>query len=286
MIDLKSESDLSCLPIKEVEVMKKRIYWGFMVITLFALLFFILSPFFARDRSLLSMKIYDRYQRQSSVQKELGYDIHFPLEKMELYPMMIAYNDNGLSYDLGKEVSFTVEYSFADFKKGQGYSSILNPEDPLYNAYIGSYSILGFNEALGETELGKVSRYDMMNLALPALGLTGPEAAFDILESGGYKDVHYISGLSFSVYESTVVTNGAEHKKDDFKADDLLYGRGEDPTVSFPLRVMKGRVYHHYFEEIDLNLALFTLGKSEEALQRFEELIINHVRIEFNNEKD
>ena len=266
--------------------MKSRIYWTFIAVTLSAILIFIFSPIFARERSLLSRKIYNRYQVQISLQKELGYVVDFPLEKLDLYPMMITYNDDGLSYELGKEVSFTVEYSFADFKKGHGYSSIFLPDDPLYNAYIGSYSILGFGQPLSETDLTGVSRYDMINLALPALGLIGPDAAFDVLDSGSYKEDHYISGHSFSVYERTVVTNGAEHASDDFHADDLLYGSGPEPTVSFPIRVMKGRIYHHYFEEIDLNLALFTLGKSEDTLQDFEEIIINHVRIEFHNEKD
>lgn len=266
--------------------MKKRIIWGLILLTLTAVLLFILSPFFARDRSLLSMKIYDRYQEQRSVQKELGYWLDFPLEKMDLYPMMITYNDNGLSHALGRKVHFTVEYSFGDFKKGQGYSRLLDPDDPLYNAYIGSYSILGYGTRLKESDLERVSRYDMISLALPALGLTGPEAAFDVLDTGIYKDEHFISGYSFSVYESTVVTNGAEHRKDDFIADDILYGRGPLPTVSFPLLVMKGRIYHCYFEELDLNLSLFTLGKSEEVLQDFEELIVNHVRILFSKEKD
>lgn len=257
-----------------------------MLFVLTAIMIFIFSPLFARNRSLLIMEIYDRYQEQSSVQKELGYRLDFPLEKMALYPMMITYSDNGLSYDLGKKVHFTVEYSFGDFIKGGGYSSLLDPRAPLHNAYIGSYSILGYGSRLSEAGLARVSRYDMIRLALPALGLRGPEASFDVLESGSYKEEHFISGHSFSVYESTVVTNGAEHRKDDFSADDFLYGSGPQPPVSFPLLTMKGRIYHCYFEDLDLNLSLFTLGRSEEVLQDFEELIINHVRISFSNQKD
>ncbi|WP_312654520.1 hypothetical protein [Proteiniclasticum sp.] len=267
--------------------MKRRFVWSLISIMFISVLIFVFSPAFARNRSLISMFIYDRYQEQGSVQKMLGYHLDFPLEKMDLYPLMISYNDSRVSSELNKDVTFTVEYSFGDFKKDKGYSRILDFQDPLYNAYIGSYSVLGFGEKMSDADLADISRFDMTKLALPALGLEESETSFEILEQGRYKENHMISGRAFTVYKSTVMTNGSEHAKDDFPADDLLYGSmDDDPTISFPLRIMKGRIYHHYFEETDLNLVLFALGKSEVVLDDFEELIVNHVRIEFQNQKD
>ncbi|WP_211800575.1 hypothetical protein [Proteiniclasticum sediminis] len=44
---------------------------------------------------------------------------------------------------------------------------------------------------------------------------------------------------------------------------------------------MKGRVYLHYFEDQDLNLIFYTLGKSDTLLDDFEEDILKETEIIF-----
>ena len=241
---------------------------------------FIKAPYFGKDRALLVVRIYDRYQEEQSVAKNLGMDIHLHLEDTDLFPLLVTYNDKNLSRYLGKPLHFTVDYTFGDFQKGKGYSRIYDDTDPLYNAYLGYYSITGFERKITEEDLMLISEYDMLHLALPAVGLPVEEAAFEILAHEKQKDV-IISSFTFTSYESSLVTNGPEHQGVALAAGDFLFGTSPPSPVNYPLHEMKGRVYLHYFKDLDLNLVFYTLAKSDALLHDFEENILKKTEINF-----
>lgn len=262
--------------------MRKR-RWGVLLLFLLflAALIFIFAPFFAKDRALLSIGIYDRYQEANSIQEDIGLKIDYPLAEMNLFPMLVTYNDEGLARYLGESIKFTVEYTFADFKHGKSYSQIYDQNDPLYNAYLGSYSLVGFGEKLSERDLMLISEYDMLHLALPAVGLSKDEGTFEILEHEEMPQDVLISSYLFTIYESTVLTNGPEHHDGDFAPGDLLFGSSPETGEDYPLIRMKGKVYQYYFSEQDLNLIFYTFGKTDAVIQEFEEKIIRNIKIAF-----
>lgn len=262
--------------------MRKRRWgvWSLLLLFLAALIFSF-GPYFARDRALLLIRIYDRYQEKHSIQEDIGLELDFPLDEMDLFPILVTYNDEGLARYFGKSIKFTVEYTFADFNHGESYSQIYDKNDPLYNAYIGSYSLAGFGEKLSERDLMLISEYDMLHLALPAVGLSSMEGTFDILEHENKMQDLSISSYPFSTYESTVLTNGPEHHGGEFVPGDLLFGSSPETVKNYPLIEMKGKIYQHYFAEQDLNLIFYTLGTTDDIIREFEEKVINHILITF-----
>jgi len=262
--------------------MRKR-RWGvwLILILFFAALIFSFAPYFTKDRALFLIRIYDRYQEKHSIQEDIGLELDFPLDKMDLFPMLVTYNDEGLARYLGKSIKFTVEYTFADFNHGKSYSQIYDKNDPFYNAYIGSYSLIGFGEKLSEKDLMLISEYDMLHLALPAVGLSSMEGTFDILEHERKLEDLSISSYPFIAYESTVLTNGPEHHGESFVPGDLLFGSSPETVTNYPLIKMKGKIYQHYFAEQDLNLIFYTLGTTDDVIRVFEEKIIRNTIIKF-----
>ena len=260
--------------------MRKRRWAVWLLLLLFlGVLIFSFAPYFAKDRALLLIRIYDRYQERSSIQEDLGLEIDFPLDKMDLFPMLVTYNDKGLAKHLGKPIKFTVEYTFADFKHGKSSSQIYDQKNPLYNAYIGSYSLVGFGESLSEKDLMLISQYDMLHLALPAVGLPSDEGTFEILDNEKKAQDIVISSYPFTTYESTVLTNGPEHHDEAFVPGDLLFGSSPETGVDYPLIEMNGKIYHYYFDESDLNLIFYTFGKTDDITREFEEKIIRNIMI-------
>lgn len=263
--------------------MRKRRWGVWLLLLLFlAALIFSFAPYFAKDRALLLIRIYDRYQEKHSIQEDIGLELDFPLEKMDLFPILVTYNDEGLARYLGKPVKFTVEYTFADFIQGKRYSQIYDKEDPLYNAYIGSYSLTGFGEKLSERDLMLISKYDMLHLALPAVGLSSMEGTFEILEHERKAHELNISSYPFITYESTIFTNGPEHHSVGFVPGDLLFGSSPQTDENYPLIEMKGKIYQYYFAEQDLNLIFYTFGTTDDVIKKFEEKVIANIIITFN----
>ena len=263
--------------------MEMRRKWGLAVGALLILcaLIFIKAPGYARERALLVISLYDRYQEKQSVAEKLGISIQMPLENMELFPMLVTYNDEHLSRFLEKPLHFTVDYTFGDFIDGTGHSRIYDPYDPFYNAYLGYYSITGYGDRITEKELMLLSEYDMLHLALPAVGLSAKEGTFEIQSHERMPEDLILSSYAFTAYESTLRTHGPEHPGESFAPGDLLFGKSPPSPVSYPLHEMKGRVYLHYFEDQDLNLIFYTLGKSDALLDDFEENILKETEIIF-----
>ncbi|HSR03209.1 MAG TPA: hypothetical protein VLM88_01300 [Proteiniclasticum sp.] len=262
--------------------MRKRRWSLWLLLLLFlSALIFSFAPYFAKDRALLLIRVYDRYQEKNSIQEDIGLELDFPLGMMDFFPMLVTYNDEGLAKHLGKPIKFTVEYSFADFTHGKSSSQIYDKNDPLYNAYIGSYSLAGFGEKLSERDLMLISEYDMLHLALPAVGLSAAEGTFEILELEKKEQDLNISSYPFITYESTVLTNGPEHQGGSFVPGDLLFGSSPETDVDYPLIEMKGKIYQHYFAEQDLNLIFYTFGTTDEVSKEFEEKVINNIMITF-----
>ncbi len=261
---------------------KKWVIWLSFILLLIALIL-IYTPYFAKERALLSIRVYDRYQERYSVQEKIGLEINFPLDQMDLFPLLVTYNDDaGLSRFLGQSIQFTVEYTFADFQHGKGYSQIYDQKDPLYNAYIGTYSLIGFGKKLTEKDLMLISEYDMLYLALPAVGLSSKEGTFDIMEHEIISQDLFLSSYPFTAYESTILTNGPEHDKSAFTPGDILFGSSPRTGEHYPLIDMKGKIYLYYDEKLDLNLAFYTLGTSDDVIMEFEEKIIKNIEIIFN----
>ncbi|MBO1263978.1 hypothetical protein J3A84_02835 [Proteiniclasticum sp. SCR006] len=242
---------------------------------------FIKAPGFAKARALLVVSLYDRYQEEQSVAEKLSISIQMPLENMEVFPILVTYNDENLSRFLGKQLHFTVDYTFGDFLEEEGHSRIYDSYDPLYNAYLGYYSITGFGKRISEEELMLLSEYDMQYLALPAVGLSPYESTFRIESHEKMPENLMLSSYPFTVYESTLTTNGPEHRGESFAPGDLLFGKSPPASVSYPLHEMKGRVYLHYYEDQDLNLIFYALGKSSALLEDFEESILKKTVISF-----
>ena len=257
--------------------------WSFLAGALLFLsaFIFIKAPCFAKERALLVISIYDRYQEEHSVAKKLGMEIRIPLLDTELFPLLVTYNDERLSRFLKKPLHFTVDYTFGDFIDGKGHSRIYDPHDPFYNAYLGYYSITGLGDRITEKELRLLSEYDMLYLALPAVGLSAKEGTFEFQSHERMPEDLILSSYSFTAYESTLRTNGPEHQGEPFAPGDLLFGKSPPSSVSYPLHEMKGRVYLHYFEDQDLNLIFYTLGKSDALLDDFEKNILKETEIIF-----
>lgn len=245
-------------------------------------LVFIFAPFFARTRARLVTGVYDRLNEQNSVAKATGLQISFPLDGMALFPVLITYNDNGVSGVLGKPVQFTVDYAFGDFRPGNGYSRIYDDGDPLYNAYFGYYSLTGYGTSLADSDLMKLTEYDMIDLALPASGLTQDQGIFKISEQELRIQDLVISSYPFAAYESSVLTNGPDHGATKFLPQNLFFGNPPVPAANYPLVEMKGKIYSYYFPEKDLNLAFYALATSDAVLNEFEASILKEVVISFN----
>lgn len=251
------------------------------VLLVFCALVFLKAPYFARDRALLVIRIYDRYQEEQSVAKNLGMNISVPMKDTDLFPLLVTYNDENLSRFLGKHIHFTVDYTFGDFKKGKGCSRIYDDNDPLYNAYLGYYSLTGLGKKITNEDLLLISEYDMLHLALPAVGLSPKEGIFEIQVQVKMPEELILSSYAFTAYESVLRTNGPEHQGDIFAPGELLFGTSPSTPVNYPLHEMKGRVYLHYFEDLDLNLVFYTLGTSEALLDDFEKNILKKIDICF-----
>lgn len=246
-------------------------------------LVFIFVPVFARARAILVTGVYDQMNEKNSVATATGLEISFPLEGMALFPVLITYNDNGVSQVLGKPVQFTVDYAFGDFQPGNSYSRIYDHGDPLYNAYFGYYSLIGYGTSLADSDLMRLTEYDIIHLALPASGLTQDQGIFEISEQEHRVQDRVISGYSFALYESSVLTNGPDHALTTFLPQNLFFGTPPGPSVNYPEIEMKGRIYSHYFAEKDLNLAFYALTTSEAVLNEFETNILKRVVIRFND---
>lgn len=265
---------------------KRRGLFLLLLSTLLLLLSFLFLPCFSRDRALMALRIYDRYQEKDSVADALGMEISFPLESMRLFPLLSTYNDHeGISELLSRKVRFTVEYSFGDFVRDRGCSRIYLRDDPLYNAYAGVYLVRGFGESLREEELLRITGYDLQELALPSVGLAASQSTFLINDQRLHEEKVSFAGFTWTVFSSSLVTNGPEHAFREFSPGDIQFGRSPEVTKDYPLVPMEGRIYHTYLSRLDLNLALFILARNEQVLLSLEKEMISEMTIRFSPEE-
>lgn len=241
-----------------------------------------LSLIFTYNRRLLSitvMSIADAMLSRDSLPNKLGFSASMRLEGMPLYPIMVTFNDDiDMSARLGKDVGFTVEYTFADFNASPRHSDIYLPDAQLFGCYVGIYYLTGIGEQMTEHTAWSVAEFDVVYLAMPAIGLEPSEATFEVIGPEHHTMIHH-SGLDWQVLKSPLSISGHNHNKRGFELGYLQFGTPPPSFQNYPVTSMVGVLHYTYLEAIDLNLALFAIAKDSKTLELLEHDILMQVEL-------
>lgn len=258
--------------------MRRRWPWLAGGLALLVLVSLAVNPWFARQRSLLLMSGYDWSFERGSVPRQTGVAVEMPLRGSGLYPLMITFNaDRPMSDWLGAEVSFTVEFTFADFAPRQGHSSIFDPGHPLYGAYVGSYYLHGLGRPLSTAEVARVAEFDQRMLALPALGLRFADNRFEVLATST-RPVGY-AGLDWTSRDATVLTNCPDHSPDGFLLAYLQFGTPPRTDRHYPVCELAARIDVAWLPEHDLSVGTYIMAATGAEVDRMSAQVVQQATV-------
>ena len=236
------------------------------------------NPWFARQRSLLLMSGYDWAFERRSVPQQTGVGVEMPLRGSGLYPLMITFNaDQPMSEWLGADVSFTVEFTFADFAPRQGHSGIFDPDHPLYGTYVGSYYLHGLGRPLSTEEVARVAEFDQRVLALPALGLGFDDNRFEVLATST-QPVGY-AGLEWTSHDATVLTNCPDHSPDGFELAHLQFGTPPRTDRHYPVCELAARIDVTWLPDQDLTVGTYIMAPSSAEVDRLSAEVVRQAAV-------
>lgn len=236
------------------------------------------NPWCARWRSLILMSGYDWVYERDSVPHDSGVRAEMPLAGSGLYPRMITFNaDAAMSAWLDDDVRFTVEFTFADFERWRGFSSIFDPDDRLYGAYVGAYYVQGLGRELTAAEVTGVAQFDQRRLALPALGLSSRNATFDVLDSSS-SDVSF-DDRDWTNYRALALTNCPAHTPDRFLISYLQFGKPPVSDQQYPPCEMSAQIDVTYLPAEDLTIGLYVMTTSQDETARLREQVSLQTRV-------
>lgn len=242
----------------------------------------VLTMLFSYNRRLMSitvMSISNAIQSDESLPNKLGLSVDLPLESMPLYPMLVTFNDDaGMSARLGKDVGFTVAYTFADFNNSPRYSDIYLPEAQLFGSYVGAYYLTGIGAQMSEHMAWSVAEFDVVYLALPAIGLEPSEATFEV-DGAELRSLIHHSDMDWQVLKSPLHISGHNHNRHGFELGYLQFGAPPSSSQDYPVTAMVGVIHYTYIEALDLNLALFAIAKDSKTLEQLENDILMQVKL-------
>lgn len=258
--------------------MKRRRRWIISLILAVSLAVLLLWPGMARARSLLVMAPYDWLHQANSVPARLGVQLELPLRDAGLYPRLITFNaDQGMSGWLGREVGFTVDFTFADFPLFASHSPFYDPDAELYGAYLGSYYVHGLGTELNPTQVAKIAEYDQRALALPALGLPFADSYFEPTVTAqtqvGFAERQWTS------YDAAVATNCPDHSPAGFRPAYLQFGWPPATDRQFPDCTLAARIEVTYLPEHDLNIGLYIMAPAAATVARLSEQVTRQVEL-------
>ena len=210
--------------------------------------------------------------------RQTGVAVEMPLRGSGLYPLMITFNaDRPMSDWLGAEVSFTVEFTFADFAPRQGHSSIFDPGHPLYGAYVGSYYLHGLGRPLSTAEVARVAEFDQRMLALPALGLRLADNRFEVLATST-RPVGY-AGLNWTSRDATVLTNCPDHSPDGFLLAYLQFGTPPRTDRHYPVCELAARIDVAWLPEHDLSVGTYIMAATGAEVDRMSAQVVQQATV-------
>lgn len=257
---------------------RRRWRWLISLVVVVVLLNLGLNPWFARTRSVVVMAAYEWSFERSSVSATTGIRADLPLSESGLYPLMVTFNaDEAMSRWLDANVSFTVDYTFADFRPWRGHSQIFEPDDPRYGAYLGAYYLQGYGRALTADEVGLVAQFDQRVLALPALGLGFPDNHFTIGQTQT-SQTHF-GGHEWTSHRAQVQTNCPDHSPDGFLASYLQFGTPPATGQHYPVCAMASRIDVVYLPEHDLTIGLYVMAPEVDEVDVLHASVIEQVAI-------
>lgn len=236
------------------------------------------NPWLARYRSLAVMTGYDWSYERDSLPRDAGVRVDMPLSASGYYPRMITFNaDQQMSAWLGVPVRFTVDFTFGDFEAWAPHSSIFDPDDARYGAYVGSYFLAGLGRPLTAREVAQVAEFDQRQLALPALGLGIRDNHFDVLESVSAPAT--FAGHDWTGHDAVISTNCPDHSPDGFHAHHLQFGRPPATSVDYPVCQMLARIEVTYLADRDVSVGLYIMAASLAELDRLSELVVRRAAL-------
>jgi hypothetical protein len=236
----------------------------------------VFAPFMARVRALAVMSVYDLVYERDSVPLKLGLSVEMPLEKTDLFPLMITFNeDQGMSSWLGSPVHFTVDYAVADYTFLSDHSRFYDPESPLYGAYVGAYYLQGLGRLPDRDTVMQVAAFDQRCLALPAIGLGLKDSAFRVNAVRESSEAVSIGSYSWKCYDAAVTTNAPDHRQAGYESGAFLFGRPHASAAQYPMKEMAGRIYITYFKDQDLAVGLYIIAKDASVLAQIDRDVLS-----------
>lgn len=271
----------------------KKLVIPFIIILL---VFYIFSktPLYFTCRSYFVMYPYSYSHEKNSILNEKSIDFYIPdgvsTPKSDWYPFMITFNDDtGFSRYTGKDLSFTILYSFGYFEALNGCSSYYNPDSEYHSSFYGGYVIhdnenpdtmYGFkrNGKVDAEALSLVPKYDQTVLVLPSIGCPRDKIVFDTSIDSIKENIEYIGLDGWTKIDSTILTNSPVHEyRNDYKAY-IQYGKPSKeyyPEEDFPIVELKGRIYAKYIENYDSTFVLYVMAPSTEVIEECDRVLLS-----------
>lgn len=232
-----------------------------------------------RTLSVMTMTISNWVQSPKSLPSAHGLTVDLPYENQGFFPVMVTFNDDAdLSARLGREVRFTVAYTFADFSTSRQYSDIYLPESSLYGSYVGVYYLSGVDGEMTPHMAWSIAEFDAVYLALPSVGLEPVDVTFEPIGSQDAESKRY-SGFDWQVLRSDLLVSGHNHNYRSFKLGYLQFGWPPKTAGDYPVVQMVGALHYTYLKDLDLFVILFATAKDHEMLMWLEQEILMRVKI-------
>ncbi|SHH25286.1 hypothetical protein SAMN02745135_00208 [Caloranaerobacter azorensis DSM 13643] len=274
--------------------MRKKLF--LFTIILF-ILFFLKTNIYYTLRSYIVMYPYSYYNKLNSIPYKRNIRFYIPggtiTKEKDWYPFVLTFNDNeGFSRYAGRKLSLTIFYNFGHFRNG--FSSYYDQNSRYYSSFYGGYVIYNSKDAddpygfdidgkIRIKELESIPRYDQTRLVLPSLGCPEHKIYFKSKIDKIEYNIEYLGINDWVKIDSTVVTNGPNHKYRKKHLGYIQYGKPPDNYSGddFPLVILKGRIYAKYFDDYKMTIILYIVAPNIDTIENCDRNILSKCKINY-----
>jgi hypothetical protein len=249
------------------------IRWAIALLVIAAVLFGLIwtYPMLCSD---VVMGVYSAQQRNVSVMRDCGMDIHIPIAD-GWYPNMLVFNAEGFAAWSGVPARMSILYTFGAFDIQTRASLLYDPASDQYSAFYGAYVVqkdggpFGFNEdgSLNVDEVTEAVRYDDTQLVLANFGCDNP--VFEVGQIKTTSGVVCAGSAGWARIDAALRVSGAAHTYKEDRMAYLQYGKPPHHVVKdFAETAMSGRIYAKYFPEYGCTVMMYVLAPALETVDR------------------